>query len=89
MSLFVDVERSEDTFHRQLERAKQVLRELADVNRCTAEGLTISQTSRRLAMSRPKVRFMRRVLQWDSWSKSPSTSKLAFRTNRIEVGCEA
>lgn len=67
LSTSVDLERTGDTHEQANERAKQVIIELGEINRCTYQGLTVSATARQLGMSHKKVRYMRRVLKWDTW----------------------
>lgn len=84
MSLAADLDRAAIAHEAANDRAKRILNELAEVNRLAYAGVTISEAARRLGMSRQKVRFMRRVLQWDCWGKG-NGAKMAFRTNRAEA----
>lgn len=63
MSATADAERAETAHENRMLRAKGIVRELADVNRFTYEGLAVSEIAARLNCKREKVRWYQRVLQ--------------------------
>lgn len=87
MSRSTDIERAEDALLERVERGKRVLRELQSVLTYTYEGVQVAEQARRLNMSRPRVRWMQRVLGLRNGRTK--TGWLSTRSGPTSMGMEA